>query len=153
MAARDVSVFILYTSTGHILLQHRVAARSFGSSLSPSGPARREDPPGVGMLLPPRRLFLPQAIRLGLVQSIGHHGAVRSANPTRAHKPEHTNTIAAVQPLLRQLTGFQLSAETVERLSKPSPSQRHASDPLNMNSKSQLCPFDSMRCRDSVRHG
>jgi hypothetical protein len=33
--------------------------------------------------------------------------------------PEHTNTIGSVQQLLQQLTGFQLSAETVERISQP----------------------------------
>jgi hypothetical protein len=32
--------------------------------------------------------------------------------------PEHTNTIARGQQLLRQLIGFQLSAETVKRLSR-----------------------------------
>jgi hypothetical protein len=33
--------------------------------------------------------------------------------------PEHTNTIGGIQQLLGQLIGFQLSAETVERLSEP----------------------------------
>ena len=33
--------------------------------------------------------------------------------------PEHANTIKAIQQLLQQLIGFQLSAETLERLSHP----------------------------------